>query len=136
MADSGDPTDAPDVKPATDAKVTVKIKDDSGGSVSFKVKVSRGRAGEAGWEGRKRQASATQGRGPTAEAPTSPPQRSTSFKKIAEAYATKKGQPVDAFRFNFDGDRIDTLTKTVGELDLEDGDVIDAAKIQVGGRSA
>ncbi|KAJ3367069.1 Small ubiquitin- modifier 1 [Allomyces javanicus] len=58
----------------------------------------------------------------------------TKFHKIAKAYADKKNIDLAGLRFQVDGERVDLLSEqTVGELDLEDGDIVDVEINQVGG---
>ncbi|KAJ3370946.1 Small ubiquitin- modifier 1 [Allomyces arbusculus] len=58
----------------------------------------------------------------------------TKFQKIAKAYADKKNIDLAGLRFQVDGERVDLLSEqTVGELDLEDGDIVDVVINQVGG---
>ncbi|KAJ3367070.1 Small ubiquitin- modifier 1 [Allomyces javanicus] len=58
----------------------------------------------------------------------------TKFQKIAKAYADKKNIDVSTLRFNIDGEPV-VFEKTVGELDLVDGDVVDVEMKQVGGQA-
>jgi small ubiquitin-related modifier len=51
--------------------------------------------------------------------------KTTKMHKIFHAYCTRKGQPVTAFRFLFDGQRVDG-EQTAEDIDMEDGDQIDA----------
>jgi len=59
----------------------------------------------------------------------------TSFEKIVETYAKKQGKGADSFVFTFDGTRIPSseFSKSIAELGLEDGDVVDVNTSQVGG---
>lgn len=56
----------------------------------------------------------------------------TPFKKIFAAYCTRQKVSADAFRFHFDGTRVND-DDTPAKLDMEDLDVIDASNNQVGG---
>lgn len=56
----------------------------------------------------------------------------TQFKKIFDAAEAKFGQPAGAFRYTFEGQRI-RPEQTPLELDMEDGDTIDAHLQQLGG---
>ena len=51
--------------------------------------------------------------------------KTTKMHKIFHAYCTRKGKPVTAFRFLFDGQRVDG-EQTAEDIDMEDGDQIDA----------
>ena len=44
--------------------------------------------------------------------------------KVFNAWCTRKGQPVTAYRFLFDGQRVDG-EQTAEDIDMEDGDQID-----------
>jgi len=57
----------------------------------------------------------------------------TQFKKIASAYAEKKGHAVAGLNFMFDGDRLDYQDQSVNDLGLADGDIVDVAMAQIGG---
>lgn len=54
----------------------------------------------------------------------------TVFEKVFKAYSDKKG--VQNTKFLFDGHRI-KATDTPADLDMEDGDIIDAMLEQLGG---
>lgn len=56
----------------------------------------------------------------------------TKFEKIFNAFCSRKALQPDAVRFLFDGTRINP-TQTPKDLDMEDGDSIDAMMEQVGG---
>ncbi|GAB5355492.1 hypothetical protein AAMO2058_000210200 [Amorphochlora amoebiformis] len=58
--------------------------------------------------------------------------KTTSFKRLMEAYCQKVGASSDAVRFLFDGDRI-SPEKTPADLGMEDEDEIDAMVQQTGG---
>lgn len=59
--------------------------------------------------------------------------KSTKMSKIIEAYASRKGIATNAFRFMFDGQRIQGEV-TPKMLEMEDDDQIDAFLETVGGR--
>ena len=52
--------------------------------------------------------------------------------KIFEAYAQRRGVAANALRFMLDGQRV-TENQTPDELDIQDGDQLDAVTEQVGG---
>jgi small ubiquitin-related modifier len=56
----------------------------------------------------------------------------TKFKKIFDAFMTRKALQPGSVRFLFDGTRIDA-EKTPVDYDMEDGDSIDVMMEQVGG---
>lgn len=56
----------------------------------------------------------------------------TKFEKIFNAFCSRKALQPDAVRFLFDGSRINP-NQTPKDLDMEDGDSIDAMMEQVGG---
>jgi small ubiquitin-related modifier len=58
--------------------------------------------------------------------------KNTKFSKIFDAYCNKKSLAKDQLRFLQDGVRINGDT-TPEELDMEDGDCIEAMMQQVGG---
>eukprot|EP01025_Chloroclados_australasicus_P027913 TRINITY_DN2762_c0_g1_i2.p4 TRINITY_DN2762_c0_g1~~TRINITY_DN2762_c0_g1_i2.p4 ORF type:complete len:105 (-),score=8.04 TRINITY_DN2762_c0_g1_i2:536-850(-) len=58
--------------------------------------------------------------------------RSTKLEKVFNFYCQRKGYVSNQVRFLFDGANI-TPDKTVGEIDLEDGDTLDCMIAQVGG---
>ena len=51
--------------------------------------------------------------------------KTTKMHKIFHAWCTRMGKPVTAFRFLFDGQRVDG-EQTAEDIDMEDGDQIDA----------
>ncbi|WIA18987.1 hypothetical protein OEZ85_003654 [Tetradesmus obliquus] len=57
---------------------------------------------------------------------------STKLHKVFEAYNARKGVDPGAYRFVFEGNRI-AGDKTPAELEMEDGDCIDAYTEQIGG---
>lgn len=59
----------------------------------------------------------------------------TKFSKIASAYAEKKGYEVGSLLFTFDGERMEYGDKSVADLNLEDGDIVDVTREQLGGAS-
>lgn len=56
----------------------------------------------------------------------------TKFQKVFEAYAGKKSLDARSIKFLFEGQRVHE-TMTPADLDMEDGDSIDAMLEQVGG---
>ena len=50
--------------------------------------------------------------------------KTTKMHKIFHAYCTRKGKPVTAYRFLFDGQRVDG-EQTAEDIDMEDGDRVD-----------
>mmetsp|Transcript_15489 Transcript_15489/g.31343 ORF Transcript_15489/g.31343 Transcript_15489/m.31343 type:complete len:97 (+) Transcript_15489:303-593(+) len=60
--------------------------------------------------------------------------KTTKFGKLMTAYCDKMGAEPGSYRFLFDGNRI-SEGQTPEELELEDGDCIDALLHQQGGRS-
>eukprot|EP00656_Telonema_subtile_P052479 TRINITY_DN7331_c0_g1_i1.p1 TRINITY_DN7331_c0_g1~~TRINITY_DN7331_c0_g1_i1.p1 ORF type:complete len:121 (+),score=34.23 TRINITY_DN7331_c0_g1_i1:151-513(+) len=58
----------------------------------------------------------------------------TQMKKLMDAYCTRSGQDSAAINFLFEGERIQP-TNTPDELEMAEGDVIDAMLQQVGGRA-
>lgn len=58
--------------------------------------------------------------------------RSTPLKRLMEAFAKRQGKSLDSIRFLSDGDRING-DQTPDDLDLDDGDVIEAHQEQIGG---
>ncbi len=57
----------------------------------------------------------------------------TKFSKVFEAYCQRKSLQMNAVRFLVDGQRVRT-DQMPQDLDMEDGDCIDAMMEQVGGR--
>ncbi|KAI8319394.1 ubiquitin-like protein [Martensiomyces pterosporus] len=58
--------------------------------------------------------------------------RKTKLSKLMQAYCSRTGQALGSVRFLVDGQRI-TGENTPDQLDLEDGDSIDAMMEQIGG---
>merc|ERR1711934_945003 len=56
----------------------------------------------------------------------------TQMKKLMDAYCQRSGQDSKSIHFLFEGERIQA-TQTPDELDMDEGDVIDAMLMQVGG---
>ena len=56
----------------------------------------------------------------------------SEIKKVIAAYHKQRGTNAGSTRFLFEGSRIDE-SKTIGDLGIEDGNVIDALLQQVGG---
>merc|ERR1712046_154054 len=61
--------------------------------------------------------------------------KTTALRKLMTAYCERQGQDVAALEFLFDGDRL-RPEQTPEELEMEDGDSIDAMVKQVGGALA
>jgi small ubiquitin-related modifier len=59
----------------------------------------------------------------------------TSFRKIVDTYSKKMGKEATSLIFIFDGERIDShlWEKSISDLGMEDGDVVDVNTLQVGG---
>mgnify|MGYP004706240453 CR=1 FL=1 len=58
--------------------------------------------------------------------------RSTPMKRLMEAFCKRQGKSLDSLRFLSDGERV-SPENTPDDLDLEDGDVIEAHREQIGG---
>ena len=58
--------------------------------------------------------------------------KTTPMKRLMEAFCNRQGKTMESLRFLMDGTRVEP-DNTPGELDLEDGDVIEAHREQVGG---
>lgn len=58
--------------------------------------------------------------------------RSTPMKRLMEAFCKRQGKSFDSLRFLSDGERVDG-NATPDDMDLEDGDVIEAHREQIGG---
>eukprot|EP00740_Mantoniella_antarctica_P006241 CAMPEP_0181363246 /NCGR_PEP_ID=MMETSP1106-20121128/8588_1 /TAXON_ID=81844 /ORGANISM="Mantoniella antarctica, Strain SL-175" /LENGTH=93 /DNA_ID=CAMNT_0023477555 /DNA_START=41 /DNA_END=322 /DNA_ORIENTATION=- len=58
--------------------------------------------------------------------------QTTKFQKIFDAFCSRKALSSDSVRFLFDGQRINP-NMTPKDLEMEDGDSIDAMMEQVGG---
>jgi small ubiquitin-related modifier len=58
----------------------------------------------------------------------------TPLRKLMDAYCQREGLPVDGVRFLYDGERVNR-DQTPEELDMQDGDEIDALVEQTGGCS-
>lgn len=58
--------------------------------------------------------------------------RSTPMRRLMEAFCKRQGKPMDTLRFLVDGTRVGP-DNTPDDLDLEDGDLIEAHREQVGG---
>merc|ERR1712023_360980 len=58
--------------------------------------------------------------------------KKTQMKKLMDAYCSRSGQDSKSIRFLFEGERIQP-TNTPDELEMDEGDVIDAMLMQVGG---
>ena len=57
----------------------------------------------------------------------------TPLRKLMDAYCQREGLPADGVRFLYDGERLNR-DQTPGELEMEDGDEIDALVEQTGGK--
>ena len=58
----------------------------------------------------------------------------TPLQKLMQAYCTRQGLSLSNVRFLFDGNRL-SETQTPSQLEMEDGDVIDAMLEATGGSS-
>ena len=58
--------------------------------------------------------------------------KGTTLKKLMSAYCERQSVDINAVRFFFDGNRV-RADQTPSELEMEDGDEIDAMLEQVGG---
>ncbi|CCH43773.1 hypothetical protein BN7_3327 [Wickerhamomyces ciferrii] len=58
--------------------------------------------------------------------------RATPLKRLMEAFAKRQGKSLNSIRFLFEGQRVKE-DATPDEMDLEDGDVIEAHQEQIGG---
>ncbi|ODV97997.1 hypothetical protein PACTADRAFT_63680 [Pachysolen tannophilus NRRL Y-2460] len=58
--------------------------------------------------------------------------RSTPLKRLMEAFCKRQGKSAESLRFLVDGQRV-LPDNTPDDLDLEDGDVIEAHREQIGG---
>ncbi|EEH57334.1 uncharacterized protein MICPUCDRAFT_33538 [Micromonas pusilla CCMP1545] len=58
--------------------------------------------------------------------------QTTKFSKIFDAFCARKSLQPDSVRFLFDGQRVNA-NMTPKDLDMEDGDSLDAMMEQVGG---
>ena len=58
--------------------------------------------------------------------------RHTTFRKLMDAYYTRQQVPPGSVRFLYDGNRIQA-DETPEELEMEEGDIIDAVAEQTGG---
>ena len=56
----------------------------------------------------------------------------TPLEKLMKAFCSRNGVAMNSVRFLFDGNRVNA-TQTPGELEMEDGDVIDVMVEQQGG---
>lgn len=60
--------------------------------------------------------------------------RTTSLRRLMEAFAKRQGKEMDSLRFLYDGIRIQA-DQTPDDLDMEDNDIIEAHREQIGGNS-
>lgn len=58
--------------------------------------------------------------------------RSTPMKRLMEAFCKRQGKDISSLRFLIDGTRVDAHN-TPDDLELEDGDTIEAHREQTGG---
>ncbi|PVV04327.1 hypothetical protein BB560_001179 [Smittium megazygosporum] len=58
--------------------------------------------------------------------------KSTRLEKLMHAYCERTGTTINSVRFLFDGQRL-SPSNTPAELEMEDGDTIDAMVEQIGG---
>ncbi|KAI5964596.1 SMT3 [Candida pseudojiufengensis] len=58
--------------------------------------------------------------------------RNTPMKRLMEAFCKRQGKDLNSLRFLIDGVRVEP-NNTPDDLDLEDGDTIEAHRSQVGG---
>lgn len=58
--------------------------------------------------------------------------KTTPMKRLMEAFCKRQGKSMESLRFLIDGTRV-SPDNTPEDLDLEDGDVIEAHREQVGG---
>lgn len=58
--------------------------------------------------------------------------RTTPLKRLMEAFCKRQGKSVESLRFLHEGQRL-TPDSTPESLDMEDGDLIEAHREQVGG---
>ncbi|ODV63292.1 SUMO family protein SMT3 [Ascoidea rubescens DSM 1968] len=58
--------------------------------------------------------------------------RSTPMKRLMEAFCKRQGKTLESLRFLSDGERV-VAEDTPDSLELEDGDVIEAHREQIGG---
>ncbi|KAI5951594.1 SMT3 [Candida jiufengensis] len=58
--------------------------------------------------------------------------RNTPMKRLMEAFCKRQGKDMNSLRFLIDGNRVEP-NNTPDDLDLEDGDTIEAHRSQVGG---
>ncbi|CAI5757427.1 unnamed protein product [Candida verbasci] len=59
--------------------------------------------------------------------------RNTPLRRLMEAFCKRQGKDMNALRFLSEGQRI-LAEQTPNDLDLEDGDTIEAHRAQTGGR--
>ena len=58
--------------------------------------------------------------------------RTTPLRRLMEAFAKRQGKEMDSLRFLYDGIRIQA-DQTPEDLDMEDNDIIEAHREQIGG---
>lgn len=60
--------------------------------------------------------------------------RTTPLRRLMEAFAKRQGKEMDSLRFLYDGIRIQA-DQTPDDLDMEDNDIIEAHREQIGGKA-
>lgn len=58
--------------------------------------------------------------------------RTTPLRRLMEAFAKRQGKEMDSLRFLYDGVRLQP-DQTPDDLDMEDNDIIEAHREQIGG---
>ncbi|QPG77324.1 SUMO protein smt3 [Brettanomyces nanus] len=58
--------------------------------------------------------------------------RTTPLKRLMDAFCKRQGKSIESLRFLYEGQRL-TADSTPESLDMEDGDLIEAHREQVGG---
>lgn len=58
--------------------------------------------------------------------------RTTPLRRLMEAFCKRQGKSIDSLRFLYEGQRL-TSESTPDSLEMEDGDLIEAHREQVGG---
>jgi hypothetical protein len=58
--------------------------------------------------------------------------KATQLKRLMDAFCKRQGRPASSLRFLYDGQRIEA-EDTPESLDMDEGDVIEAHREQVGG---
>ncbi|QEU60260.1 Smt3 [Kluyveromyces lactis] len=60
--------------------------------------------------------------------------KTTPLKRLMEAFAKRQGKEIESLRFLYDGVRV-LPDQTPEDLDMEDNDIIEAHREQIGGSS-